>query len=62
MAIKTPPGPALGPQIVGRAVNDLMPERAAATAQSASQGEADGNDNGHEQQKQFLTPAKSAPA
>ena len=30
MAIKTPPGPALGTQIVGRAVNDLMPERAAA--------------------------------
>ena len=32
MAIKTPPGPALGPQIVGRAVNDLMPERAAAAS------------------------------
>jgi len=30
MAIKTPPGPALGTQIVGRAVNDLMPDRAAA--------------------------------
>src|ERR1700743_81902 len=32
MAIKTPPGPALGPQIVGRAVNDLMPELAAAAS------------------------------
>src|SRR5579862_7489156 len=31
MAIKTPPGPALGMQIVGRAVNDLMADRAAAS-------------------------------
>ncbi len=30
MAIRTPPGPALGTQIVGRAVNDLMADRAAA--------------------------------
>jgi chitosanase len=32
MTIKTPPGPALGMKIVGRAVNDLMPERVAASA------------------------------
>jgi len=35
MAIKTPPGPTLGTQIVGRAVNDLMPDRAAAAAVAA---------------------------
>ena len=36
MAIKTPPGPALGIQIVGRAVNDLMADRAAASFAAGS--------------------------
>lgn len=38
MAIKTLPGPALGMQIVGRAVNDLMPDRAAAASVAGGGG------------------------
>lgn len=44
--------------LLSHALITPMPERAAATAQSASEGEADGNDNGHEEKKQLSLSAR----